>query len=76
MATSSQKGGHASAQTVSAAGIAQALGGIDFPAGKEDVVGYAESHDAPSEVVDALQNIPDREYTSMADLEKGFGDAR
>ena len=62
--------------TVSAAGVAQALGGIDFPAGKDDVVSYAQSHDAPSEVVDALQNLPDREYSSMADLESGFGESR
>jgi hypothetical protein len=75
MATSSAKGGHASAETVSAAGIAKALGGIDFPAGKDDVVSYAESHDAPTEVVEALSNIPDREYESMADVEKGFGES-
>ncbi|WP_058554904.1 DUF2795 domain-containing protein [Thiohalocapsa sp. ML1] len=75
MATPSAQGGHASAQTVSAAGIAQALGGIDFPAGKDDVLSYAESHDAPSDVLEALSNIPDREYESMADVEKGFGES-
>jgi hypothetical protein len=67
------KGGHAAAQTLSASGIAKALGGIDFPARRDDLVSHAKSNGAPEEVVDAIKDFPEREYQSMADVEKGFG---
>ena len=38
------------------------LGGIDYPASKEDLVEHAEQQGADEEVLDALRQIPDREY--------------
>jgi hypothetical protein len=38
------------------------LGGIDYPASKEDLVEHAEAQGADEEVLDALRRIPDREY--------------
>jgi len=38
------------------------LGGIDYPAGKEDLVKHAEQQGADEEVLDVLREIPEREY--------------
>jgi hypothetical protein len=38
------------------------LGGIDYPASKEDIVRTAKDAGADDEVLDALEGIPDREY--------------
>ncbi len=38
------------------------LGGMDYPAGKEDLVEHAEQQDADEEVLDVLRRIPEREY--------------
>lgn len=57
----------------STASIAQALSGIDFPANKEKLVEYAQKNNADSEVVDAIRQMPEAEYTSMADVFKGVG---
>lgn len=51
--------------------IAHYLKGIDFPATKQDLVSYAEDNNAPDEVLDVLEDMPDQEYTSMADLMQG-----
>ncbi|HVX09005.1 DUF2795 domain-containing protein [Humibacter sp.] len=38
------------------------LGGIDYPASKDTIVSKAEQEGADDNVLDALRNIPDREY--------------
>lgn len=38
------------------------LGGIDYPASKEDIVRTAKESGADENVLDALEGIPDREY--------------
>ncbi len=53
---------------VTAAEIETDLAGISFPAYKEGLVRYAEARDAGERVVLALQELPDREYTSLADV--------
>ena len=52
---------------------AQTLAGIDFPADRSKIVDYARNHNASSEVIEALQGMPDDQYTSMADVFKGVG---
>ncbi|MCU1615162.1 MAG: uncharacterized protein JWO98_2702 [Frankiales bacterium] len=47
---------------VSPIDIQKALSGMDYPAGKEDIVRQAESSGADKEVIDALKKIDDREY--------------
>jgi Protein of unknown function (DUF2795) len=42
--------------------IQKALGGMDYPASKDQIVQHAESHGADKEVLDALRTIDDREY--------------
>ena len=48
--------------------IQKFLGGIDYPASKETLVSRAKESGADSNVLDALQNIPDKEYDSPTDV--------
>ena len=63
----------AGGQSRSPANIAKYLGGMDFPADKEEIVEHAEEQDADDEVLAVLQRIPDKEYANMADVMKGVG---
>ncbi|WP_369139892.1 DUF2795 domain-containing protein [Modestobacter versicolor] len=47
---------------VSPIDVQEALGGIDHPATKEDVVEHAQDNGGPDDVVQALRGIEDREY--------------
>jgi Protein of unknown function (DUF2795) len=47
---------------VSPIDIQKALGGMDYPASKSDIVRHAEQQGADKEVIDALNRIEDREY--------------
>jgi hypothetical protein len=38
------------------------LGGMSYPASKEQLIEHARSKNADKDVLDALQNLPDREY--------------
>lgn len=57
----------------STATIAQVLAGIDFPANKQKLVEYAQKNNADQEVLEAIKQMPEAEYTSMADVFKGVG---
>jgi hypothetical protein len=47
---------------VSPIDIQKALGGIDYPAKKDDIVKHAENNGGDKAVIDALKGIDDREY--------------
>lgn len=53
--------------------IAHFLKGIDLPASRQDLIDHAEDNNAPDEVLEVLEQMPDQEYTSMADLMQGVG---
>jgi len=53
--------------------IAHHLKGIEFPADKQELIEYAEDNGAPDEVLEVLQQMPDKEYNSMSDLMHGVG---
>ncbi|MGY1838002.1 MULTISPECIES: DUF2795 domain-containing protein [unclassified Modestobacter] len=55
---------------VSPIDIQKALGGMDYPATKEDVVKHAESNGGTGEVLDALKGIDDGEYDTPAAVSK------
>jgi hypothetical protein len=38
------------------------LGGIDYPASKDEIVATAESNGAPQEIVEALQSMDREEF--------------
>ncbi|GAB3532299.1 hypothetical protein GCM10027403_04330 [Arthrobacter tecti] len=50
--------------------IQKALGGVDYPARKDDLISNAEQSGADDSVVSALRNLPDKEYDSPADISK------
>lgn len=58
----------------SPANVAHHLKGIDFPAGKEDLVKHARQGGADDEALGVIKQMPDREYGSMADVMKGVGE--
>jgi hypothetical protein len=47
---------------VSPIDIQKALGGMDYPATKEQIVKHAEDNGGGKDVLDALKGIEDREY--------------
>jgi len=51
------------------------LGGIDYPASKEDIVRSAEGSDAPDDVLEALRSIPDGEYDAPTAVSSAVSDA-
>ena len=53
--------------------VAQALSGVNFPARKQQLIEYARTHNGTDQAIDALGDLPDEQYTSMADVFKGIG---
>ena len=60
----------------SPANVTTYLKGIDYPAQKEDLVQHAKKNGAEPEVLDVLNGMPEQEYGNMADVMKGYGEAR
>lgn len=58
---------------VSPAEIEEHLGGVDYPAQKQDLKQHAQKENAPNEVVEAIDQMPDQKYNSAADVAKGVG---
>ncbi len=50
--------------------VQKALGGVDYPAKKDDLVNNAEQSGADESVLAALRSIPDKEYDSPAEVSK------
>ena len=71
-----RRGGATAAGTDSAAGVASALKGVSFPSGRSDLVQQARHNDAPDEVLELLQDIPDQDFETMADVTKAVGKVR
>lgn len=55
--------------------VQQYLGNVEYPATKEDLVEHARKQDASDSIVETLEEIPDREYVSAADVSKGIGES-
>ena len=50
--------------------VQKSLGGISYPATKDQLVEHARSQQADQDVLDALQSIPDREYDGPNEVSK------
>ena len=46
------------------------LGGISYPATREQLVEHARGNEADGDVLDALRSIPDREYDGPNEVSK------
>ena len=60
----------------SAASVEKSLKGIDFPASKQDLINHAKKNNAPQEVLSILNDMPERQYQTAADVAKGIGEVR
>jgi hypothetical protein len=77
----SKRGGRTAviSSSISAATIAKVLSGINFPKSKDSLKEYAKEHISKAEVEDleavlkVLDELPTREYTNMADVEREVG---
>lgn len=49
------------------------LQGLRFPASKDQLIQKAEASDAPQEVVDALEDIPDHAYKDVEEVKAEIG---
>ncbi|TCK21377.1 DUF2795 domain-containing protein [Pseudonocardia endophytica] len=47
--------------------VEKALQGADFPAGKQDLLDYAQTRDAGEETLQGLRALPDREFANLRD---------
>ncbi len=58
---------------VSTAKVSKYLKGMHFPADKQRVVSYAREHDAPDDVMNALNGMRDNQFDSMAGVWHAVG---
>lgn len=70
-----RRGGQAAmlSKKVSAAQIQKYLGGIDYPASRQEIVRHAKSKGAPETVMSFLNRLPERQYRFPTDVEQEFG---
>ncbi len=75
----SVKGGLASAaqaasvQELSASAFQKYLSGMDYPAGKQDLISHARKNNAPDAVIQVLEMFQDKSFQSAADVSQEFG---
>jgi Protein of unknown function (DUF2795) len=51
------------------------MGGLDYPASKDDLVKRPEQEGADQEVRSILEQLPDQNYETPADVSKAIGEA-
>ncbi|WP_055481756.1 DUF2795 domain-containing protein [Sphaerimonospora mesophila] len=52
------------------------LKGVDYPAGKSDLIQTARDHGADDNVINALERLPDRQYDGPNAVSKAVTEAR
>ncbi|HML06336.1 MAG TPA: DUF2795 domain-containing protein [Methanobacterium sp.] len=58
---------------VSPAQVEKSIKGIRFPASRQELVEQAESNNANGDVLNILENIPDKQFNSPVDISKAIG---
>jgi len=61
---------------ISAADFQVYLRGMDYPAGRQDLVARARKNNAPESVIDVIEQFGDRTYRSAAEVSEEFGKVR
>ncbi|AKH38095.1 MULTISPECIES: DUF2795 domain-containing protein [Nitrosomonas] len=49
------------------------LSGMDYPADKDEIIDHAKDQGADNDVVQILQQLPERDYKTAADVSKAIG---
>jgi hypothetical protein len=50
--------------------VQKALGGVSYPATRDQLVEHARGKNASRDILDALQSIPDQEYGGPSEVSK------
>lgn len=58
---------------VSTGELQQYLHGIHYPANKNDLMKTAQGNNAPRDVMELIDRLPDRKYPSPVDVNKAVG---
>ena len=53
--------------------VQKSLKGLDFPASKDDIVSRARDGGAGDDIMAELEQLPEREYQTPADISKELG---
>ena len=53
--------------------IQKYLKGMNYPAGKPDVVKHAQDNGADDDTISMLEQLPDQQYETAADVSKEIG---
>ena len=70
----SVRGGEESLKTPGSASQFQSYTkGIDYPRSKREVIEHMRKNNAPREVIDEAERLPDEEFRSAAELSQAFG---
>ncbi|MGZ7043779.1 MAG: DUF2795 domain-containing protein [Methanobacterium sp.] len=58
---------------VSPAQVEKSIKGIKFPASKQDLILHAESNNASDDVLNILENVPDKQFHSPVEISIAIG---
>ncbi|MGZ7047607.1 MAG: DUF2795 domain-containing protein [Methanobacterium sp.] len=58
---------------VSPAQVEKSIKGIKFPASKQDLILQAESNNASDDVLNILENVPDKQFHSPVEISIAIG---
>ncbi len=45
--------------------VSEYFKGLEFPCEKQDLIDYAQEHNAPDRILEMLDKLPDQEYGSL-----------
>lgn len=62
--------------TVNPIQIQKFLGGMDYPAHKDEVVEYARSKGADENIMQTLEQLPEEDFEAPAGVSKAIGQIR
>jgi hypothetical protein len=49
------------------------LSGMDYPADKDEIIDHAKDQGADDDIVQILQQLPEQDYKTAADVSKAIG---
>jgi hypothetical protein len=52
------------------------LQGVNYPSRKDVLIQKAQENQAPQDVIDLLENLPDWDFQSIADISRAIGEIR
>lgn len=58
----------------SPANVQKYLRDVDYPVTKEDLLAQAKRNEAPQDILDTIERIPEDEFGGSQDIMKGYGE--